>query len=31
MLEDILVLGFLTGLTLWTYVVLPLMYHFVWT
>jgi hypothetical protein len=31
MLEDILVLGFLTGLTLWTYVVLPLLYHFVWT
>jgi hypothetical protein len=31
MLEDILVFGFLIGLACWTYVVLPLLYHFVWT
>jgi hypothetical protein len=31
MLQDILVFGFLIGLAGWTFVVLPLLYHFVWT
>jgi hypothetical protein len=31
MLQDILVFAFLISLACWTYAVLPLLYHFVWT
>jgi hypothetical protein len=31
MLEKILVFCFLIGLACWTFVVLPLLYHFAWT
>jgi hypothetical protein len=31
MSEDIIVLGFLISVACWTYVILPLLYHFVWT